>query len=70
MIVAIRKCVVCNQVKEIVGKNMCGKCYHNNYRQNLKREVCKNCGIIKPIYAKGECKSCRDKASRAKRKLQ
>lgn len=50
-----RPCIECNQVKNIVCKEKCSKCYINSIKKEIKCNVCK---LIKKSSYQDMCQSC------------
>lgn len=47
------KCSYCHQLKPILAKGMCRRCYNNS-----RKKPCESCGKTKLIYARGLCSNC------------
>ena len=54
-------CVSCGRKRPDASRGLCSTCYH---KQRRKLGTCANCRKRKLLYAKGECKPCRDAAYR------
>jgi hypothetical protein len=50
-------CVSCGELKKIMARNLCPKCYALD-QEKSKAKACKGCGKIQPIKAKGLCRRC------------
>ena len=53
------KCLVCENVRRIFCRGVCGRCYEKVFRSDRDRKkVCSGCKLERTIYSRGLCCSC------------
>jgi len=69
----LRTCILCKNIKKILAKGMCSRCYFSERRRTDPKVACKDCGrsVSKVRLKGGICENCfsRKKGLRVRRKL-